>query len=694
MSQRFLVSMAVLTATVLAGRVEGAGKEQIQQAINRGIGHLRQLQAEDGTWPSDKAGATALVGLTLLECDVPPADPAVHKAATYLRKNWPEINDIHTTYAISLAILFFDRLGDPADTPIIQALGVRLLTGQNSGGGWSYGCPTLSAEEVRRLKGLIDRQVELKTRGEPPKVAAPKPGSKAALPREVQQLLTHLEQRGPAKPGRLDAMMPGGDNSNTQFAILGLWAARRHGVPVDKALARTAARFRGSQHPDGGWGYMPAMANMPGFGAATPSMTCAGLLGLAMGYASARESTLQTEPKHKSSKTGSAKAPPEPTRDPQVRAGLAFLTLVIGRPIDDAGAGNLAASLGDMYYLLWSVERVAVAYDLPNIGGKDWYAWGAELLVAAQRADGGWRGKYGADVDTSFALLFLRRVNLSRDLTAYMKGADSQKVALKSRTLPGEGANKPDDKVAAAGGDKKAELPSDTSARPEDQSNNKPAAAGPSKEVAQGGHAKPTKPDVRSPDQSDRTDKPVLGKSGKPGEKSGTAKNRPDAAAPPDMEAHGEATRLHDELLKASAKEQEQVLEQLKQGKGAAYTEALAAAIPKLNGSVKTRARDALAERLTRMTPATLRDKLRDDAAEVRRAAALACAAKSDRQFVPDLATLLEDPQANVARAAHAALKDLTGQDLGPAANAPRIARSQAAAAWKEWWKKQSGKKE
>src|SRR5262249_43808881 len=140
MPQRFLVSMVFLAATLHAGRADAAGKEQIQQAINRGIVHLRQLQADDGTWPSDKAGATALVGLTLLECDVPAADPAVQKAATYLRKNWPDINDIHTTYAISLAILFFDRLGDPADAPIIQALGVRLLAGQNSGGGCTLRC--------------------------------------------------------------------------------------------------------------------------------------------------------------------------------------------------------------------------------------------------------------------------------------------------------------------------------------------------------------------------------------------------------------------------------------------------------------------------------------------------------------------------------------------------------------------------
>ena len=56
------------------------------------------------------------------------------------------------------------------------------------------------------------------------------------------------------------------------------------------------------------------------------------------------------------------------------------------------------------------------------------------------------------------------------------------------------------------------------------------------------------------------------------------------------------------------------------------------------------------------------------------------------------MAALLEDREPSVARAAHAALKELTGQDLGPSAGALPEARAQALAAWKEWWQKQNGK--
>jgi hypothetical protein len=72
-------------------------------------------------------------------------------------------------------------------------------------------------------------------------------------------------------------------------------------------------------------------------------------------------------------------------------------------------------------YFLWSVERVAMLYNLKTIGGKDWYDWGAQLLVQNQLAEGSWRSKqyHGSApiIDTCFALLFLKRSNLVQDLT-------------------------------------------------------------------------------------------------------------------------------------------------------------------------------------------------------------------------------------------------------------------------------------
>src|SRR5207302_3016521 len=75
----------------------------------------------------------------LLECRVPVDDPAVLKAAGYVRNNVGHLKDArHETYQLSLAILFLDRLGDPKDRVLIQGMALRLLAGQNDAGGWTY----------------------------------------------------------------------------------------------------------------------------------------------------------------------------------------------------------------------------------------------------------------------------------------------------------------------------------------------------------------------------------------------------------------------------------------------------------------------------------------------------------------------------------------------------------------------------
>ena len=83
----------------------------------------------------------------------------------------------------------------------------------------------------------------------------------------------------------------------------------------------------------------------------------------------------------------------------------------------DGGSGPFGAqSLGDLYFL-WSLERTAVAFDVRTIAGKEWYLWGAELIIDHQQPNGSWNDRYAGVVDTSFALLFLKRSNLVRDLT-------------------------------------------------------------------------------------------------------------------------------------------------------------------------------------------------------------------------------------------------------------------------------------
>jgi hypothetical protein len=65
-------------------------------------------------------------------------------------------------------------------------------------------------------------------------------------------------------------------------------------------------------------------------------------------------------------------------------------------------------------------------YGVKKMGGKEWYPLAAKLLVSQQRPEGWWGmgGFPGANktVDTCFALLVLKRVNLAPELTRALEG--------------------------------------------------------------------------------------------------------------------------------------------------------------------------------------------------------------------------------------------------------------------------------
>src|SRR5207248_1484568 len=83
----------VALAASINSPATAADREKIQQAIDRGLEYLKSQQDKtNGTWPffearigASNTGATALAGVTLLECGVAADDPAVRKAAEAVR---------------------------------------------------------------------------------------------------------------------------------------------------------------------------------------------------------------------------------------------------------------------------------------------------------------------------------------------------------------------------------------------------------------------------------------------------------------------------------------------------------------------------------------------------------------------------------------------------------------------------------
>lgn len=467
------------TFSVSKQQIVGLDQQRINDAIDKGVKYLKRTQNANGTWHGGHGvGYASIGGLTLLECGVQKnKDMTVQRAAQYVRDH---CTNLGSTYELSLAILFLDRLGYDRDRPLIQGMALRLMAGQNDGGGWTYSCPPISSQDMFQLYNFLQSNRKPDLHNPFGKTTTPSgialnpirdPNKKLNDPfHELNDLIltkgieggnaksnpdpkkgglippvytdspakdAKKDSKGgkptmtktPLKPIPVEALNPNlrnlpvvknqgvtkkklpkgrgiaGDNSNTQFAILALWAARRHDVPTDQALLAAYQRFMISQNGDGGWGYIPNHGT-------TATMTNVGLLGHAMGHGVAPE-IVNFNPRNPKDVVFKPAL-----EDPSIQKGLQALARYIGQPSRDEKQTSFPMQ---NLYLLWSIERVAMLYDLKTIGGKDWYGWGAQILVHNQNTGGEWPTSHyhgnSPALNTCFALLFLKRSNLVQDLT-------------------------------------------------------------------------------------------------------------------------------------------------------------------------------------------------------------------------------------------------------------------------------------
>jgi hypothetical protein len=204
------------------------------------------------------------------------------------------------------------------------------------------------------------------------------------------------------------------DNSNMQYALLGLYGAQLCGVETSPTVWTAAAnhwlqcavtsgtavtpdfqshkevekagrtRAGGQKLQPRGWGYHDADP--------TGSMTTAGITGLTVCSSALRLS-----------KKGNAKLLAD--CDEAIRAGFVWFQHWLSvrhnpRPTHGDAAWHL--------YYLYGLERACELNQVARIAGRDWYTEGAIQLIATQRPDGSW----GSPVDTAFGLLFLKKTAL------------------------------------------------------------------------------------------------------------------------------------------------------------------------------------------------------------------------------------------------------------------------------------------
>lgn len=212
-------------------------------------------------------------------------------------------------------------------------------------------------------------------------------------------------------------------NSNTQFAMLALRAARHMGLEVPDGVWTEAleglALFRNGE---GGYVYSPELReSYAGMTAAT--LASFGVLREVASEVPRVRAALERQAKA----YAGAEAWLEHRFDP-------------ARNVCDDGSWRTAFQ----FAYLWAVERWCGLTGRERIGGQDWYAEGAEWLLEAQERNGSF-GPEGGLENTCFALLFLRRATVSggEDAVAFDAELERQR-ALRERPprRPGPGARR------------------------------------------------------------------------------------------------------------------------------------------------------------------------------------------------------------------------------------------------------------
>ncbi|MDA0588530.1 MAG: DUF4159 domain-containing protein [Planctomycetota bacterium] len=323
----------------LCAQGDSLSVEKVVGSIDMGKAALLQSQGADGSWDAGEGhtiGVTSLATLALLNSGMTADDPQIKKALNYLR----EVRVPSLTYEVSLMLMTFAVAKDPKDKLKMQAMSAQIekaqiTTGQMKGC-WSY----------HTNGGLIDT---------------------------------------------------GGDRSNGQFAVLGLFEAANAGIAVDRETWKRARdHWVRSQTPDGGWGYAGVGGND-----STGSMTVAGIAVLVMTSAMLQDdSDLDAE--------GNPMCCQKKEEDPNLARALNWMAKRFAVGSNPSGGGSW------LLYYLYGLERAGRFSGRRFFGEHDWYREGARFLIRGQdKRTGFWQG-LGVNearpyIGTSFALLFLSK---------------------------------------------------------------------------------------------------------------------------------------------------------------------------------------------------------------------------------------------------------------------------------------------
>ncbi|HLF93815.1 MAG TPA: hypothetical protein VJB14_10140 [Planctomycetota bacterium] len=404
-----LAAILVLASAGPAVPQDAKGFDKIDQkrvdaAIEKGVGFLKSPAGISHAAHRGIDHSNELILYTLFKAGVPPSDPVFDRYMLVV-----EGLPLKRTYNVALQAMLLEELDRAKYQARLLQCAQFLVDNQHANGQWSYGEPTPAVKEEPATPTGGARAATASGGGAPPKdlrASAPDPKKKPAVAKKI-----------PVRQTRVMAGA-GGDNSNSQYAALGLRACWDAGIQIPEPVITKARNWWvASQHPAG------ADAKNPG----APAGVATGpggeqVLGPPRGWCYRDVyGVCKGGPAYAAMTAGATGAVviydymlgKDWRKDVTVQSGMGWLakhwsvTQDIG-PSEVEGGSPEAF----LYYYLYALERLGMLYDTGAIGDHPWYPEGAEFLLKMQKPDGSWEGlkpEKKPSWDTCFAILFLKR---------------------------------------------------------------------------------------------------------------------------------------------------------------------------------------------------------------------------------------------------------------------------------------------
>jgi len=351
---------------------QAASQKEIDAAILKGSEYLKTAPSPGGHL---KTNCDELILLTLIHAGVS------EKGYEKLLSNCTE-RPLEFTYKVALLAMCLEELDATKYQGKIAQCAQFLVDNQASNGQWSYGRPTDAVKDIPTA--------------EPPKAVASGDKKKGGTFKDFSDSREHKRPKTSITVKQTRTVGDKGDNSNSQYAALGLRACFDANIKLpEEVLQKARTWWVESQGPD-----ESGAAKAVGKNAVSSSGEVTFVQG--WNYQKASEEAKPTD---------------------AMTAGAVGATVIyeymLGRDwhkdkVTRAGVNWMGKhySIHDNYYYLYALERAGMLYNTDVFGGHNWYLEGARFLVDHQAADGSWGHRENKEEntwDTCFAVLFLKK---------------------------------------------------------------------------------------------------------------------------------------------------------------------------------------------------------------------------------------------------------------------------------------------